>query len=204
MAALPRDHTGRPIPWFTHIDDDGTPDFRVIGHRKIPDAVNMGKCWVCGQPLGSFKAFTIGPMCAVNRVSAEPPGHRECAVYSATTCPFLSRPEMVRRERDMADYAPPAGISIERNPGVTLIWVTKKYGMFSDGQGGRLFDIGQPVETIWFRQGRPATRAEVLESIESGMPILEAQAAAEPRQPQAALAQLARQKTRALQRIPAE
>lgn len=36
------------------------------------------------------------------------------------------------------------------------------------GQGGTLFDIGEPTEVWWWCEGRDATQAEVLASIESG------------------------------------
>ncbi len=178
MAHLPRDKHGRPVPWFVAWID-GQPDFRVIGPGKIADAVRCGLCWLCGGTLGSWKAFVIGPMCAINRVSAEPPSHRDCAVYAAQACPFLTTPAMTRRDRHLpAETGDPAGTMIRRNPGVTLIWITRSYKPFR-AQGGILFQVGQPVETLWYAEGRPATRAEVLASIESGLPILHAQAEAE-------------------------
>jgi hypothetical protein len=176
VARLPRDRHHRPVPWFVAVID-GQPDFRVIRPAGIQMAVRSGLCWVCGVPFGrqEDRAFVIGPMCAVNRVSAEPPSHRDCAVYSATACPFLTRPEMIRRTRHMPDEAEePAGIAIKRNPGVALVWVTgyKSRGTRSDGEGGTLFDIGACKEALWFAHGRAATRAEVLDSIDSGLPIL--------------------------------
>jgi hypothetical protein len=38
--------------------------------------------------------------------------------------------------------------------------------------GGVLFNIGEPTETLWFAEGKPATHADVMASIESGMPLL--------------------------------
>jgi hypothetical protein len=35
-------------------------------------------------------SFVVGPMCGINRNSAEPPSHKECAQWSARNCPFLS------------------------------------------------------------------------------------------------------------------
>lgn len=66
----------------------------------------------------------------------------------------------------------PAGHMIHRNPGCVLVWTTRRYRTFSDGRGGALFDVGEPTRVAWYREGRTATRAEVLESIESGLPIL--------------------------------
>jgi hypothetical protein len=171
IAALPRDK-GRPVPWFVQWFD-GTPDFRVVDGSKFRDALRFGWCWVCGERVGRFATFTVGPMCVVNRTSAEPPAHRECAEYSARACPFLSIPNMVRRERHVPDgVTEPAGIMIKRNPGVTVVWTTLKYTL-QRTPSGPLFDIGEPVEVEWFAQGRQATRAEIMASIESGLPALQ-------------------------------
>ena len=95
-----------------------------------------------------------------------------------------------------------AGIMIERNPGVALVWPTLKPGILDDGAGGRLFDIGKPRKVEWYCEGRPATRLEVLASIESGLPAL---AAAAQRDPdfEAACAELVQMMAAALKLIPA-
>ena len=77
------------------------------------------------------------------------------------------------------------GIAIMRNPGVALVWVTKQFGIWRV-PGGLLFRPGDPEETLWFAEGRPATRDEILESIQSGLPNLEQLAAADG--PEACLA----------------
>jgi hypothetical protein len=119
-----------------------------------------------------LRAFTIGPMCAVNRTSSEPPSHLECSRFSARNCPFLTRPRMKRvgEENLPCGAVTAAGEMIKRNPGVALVWVTKRYEAFPDGKGGTLFDIGEPHAVEWYAQGREASRAEVLESIETGLP----------------------------------
>ncbi len=77
---------------------------------------------------------------------------------------------MHRRTRDLPDGAQePDGIPLDRNPGVSLLWVTKSYWPLSDQMGGYLFRLGPPEQTLWFREGRPATRPEILESIEGGL-----------------------------------
>lgn len=199
IGKLPVDKHGRPVPWFVAWID-GQPDFRVIGPGKITDAVRYQLCWVCGGPLGGYKAFVIGPMCAVNRVSAEPPSHRDCAVYSAMHCPFLATPNMVRRDRSLpADTLMPAGQMLRRNPGVALVWVTRRYSLFA-ADGGALISIGDPTETLWFAHGRDATRDEVLASIDSGLPAL--QEMAEEEGPDAVEA-LEKMHADALQFVPA-
>lgn len=175
MAKLPRDKHGRPVPWFVAFID-GEPDFRVIAPGRIEDAQRFSLCWVCGQRRGRYAAFVIGPMCAINRVSAEPPSHRDCAIYSARACPFLVTPRMRRRETGIPEEAHgPAGTMIRRNPGVALVWVTRRFTTFR-ADGGVLFDVGDATEAMWFAEGRDATRDEIVASIDSGLPILLAEA----------------------------
>lgn len=176
IAKLPVDGRGYPVPYFvTWIN--GEPEFRMADMEKWKKCVRQSLCWVCGQPLGKFKAFTIGPMCVVNKTTAEPPEHLDCARWSVKGCPFLSRPNMVRREDDFTEKygVDAAGIMIKRNPGVIAIWVTKKYSIFKDGNRGALINIGNPESVEWWKEGRPATREEVLDSMKSGLPLLEAQ-----------------------------
>lgn len=186
IRLLPR-YKGFPVPWFVHMEM-GVADFRVIGRGKMRSAIKGELCWICGQRMGTFRAFVIGPMCAINRVSAEPPSHLECAVFAAEACPFLTKPKMRRNEKGLPEerQAPP-GVMIDRSPGVALVWVTRKYKRFTDGQGGQLFDVGEPTEVRWFAEGRPATRDEVLASIASGLPLLARPAAEEGPEALAAL-----------------
>jgi len=188
MKRLPVSKTGFPVPWFVAFYQ-GDWDFRVIGPGKVVAAVERKLCWVCGQKLGVRQVFTIGPMCTVNRVSAEPPSHLGCADYAARACPFLTKPKMRRNEAGMPEESQePGGIMLKRNPGVTALWVTKSYQPFRAGEGV-LFEIGEPERVIWFAEGRTATRAEVMASISSGMPFLEAEAMKEGKVAMEALAQ---------------
>lgn len=176
LRKLPLDERGYPVPWFVAWQD-GKPEFRAMDARKWKLAVTENRCWVCGELLGRWKTFVIGPMCGLNRTTAEPPCHTDCARWSATNCPFLTRPHMVRREDETFNAAAHAengaGVPILRNPGVTLLWTTQSYEIFNDGNGRPLIQVGDPVGGVeWFAEGRPATRAEVLHSIETGLPLL--------------------------------
>jgi len=180
IAKLPVDKHGYPVPWFVAWID-GLPDFRVIGTGRIQRAVQEGRCWICGRPRNSrsLSAFVIGPMCSVNRVSAEPPSHVDCATYSALVCPFLSTPNMRRREANLPeDASEPAGVMLKRNPGVTLVWITRSWRIEHVGRG-LLWFVGHPLDVLAFAEGRPATREEVTASIESGLPALREIAEAE-------------------------
>jgi len=185
MRDLPIDKRGYPVPAFVDWIK-GEPEFRAMNPRFLVKAINQRLCWTCGKPLYGEEVFVIGPMCAVNRVSSEPPSHRECALYAATNCPFLSKPQMVRRKDGLpGDFGKnAAGVMIERNPGVTLLYYTRRHRLIASPEmpeagahAGVLFSLGRPFKTEWYARGRLATRAEVLESMDSGFELLHATAA---------------------------
>lgn len=173
IKLLPIDERGYPVPFFVSWVD-GKPEFRLADPKKLIRCLNEKLCWVCGQKLSKRAGtFVIGPMCAINRISAEPPSHLECAEYSAKSCPFITKPQMVRREDNLPDATKdPAGIMIKRNPGVILLWTTDYYEITEAGNG-ILIIMGEPVEipSAW-TQGRLATKEETAESIRTGLPSL--------------------------------
>lgn len=174
VARLPRDARGYPVPYFVAYVN-GVPDFRVADGEKKARCVERDLCWICGDKLGRFRAFLIGPMCAVNRISADPPMHRDCAEYSAKACPFLTRPQQKRNPKDLPEgHQEPGGVMIRRNPGVALVWVVERGNAWARMDGGEiLFRLGQATEALWYREARPATRAEVEASIQTGLPLLQ-------------------------------
>lgn len=190
IKRLPVDTRGFPVPWFVewfHADgstyenpeaphrEGDYPDFRVVDSRKLLIAYKQKRCWVCGDILGRYYAFVIGPMCAVNRTTSELPSHRDCARFSAQACPFLTKPAVERRRNDLPEgYRNAAGNHLTRNPGVALVWITNSYKAFPDDNYRPLFRIGEPLEVEWYAEGRIATRAEIMASIDSGMPLLRA------------------------------
>ena len=200
IGVLPRDERGYPVPWFVAWVE-GKPEFRAMDGRKWSAAIRDKLCWICGTPLNPKQhVFVIGPMCAVNKTSSEPPCHEECAVFSAKACPFLSKPKAVRREANMPEGScEPAGFGIDRNPGVTLLWYCKGYEVFDDGRGGKLIGLPNPSQVRWWREGRTATREEIMESINTGLPILRSVAEKEGR---SALQELQWATDRALKFVP--
>lgn len=200
MAKRPIER-GYAVPWFVAKIGDHY-DFRVIDDGKIEEAITYRLCWLCGQRMGGFKAFCIGPMCVINRVISEPPSHRECCEWAMRACPFLTQREHKRREAGLPTEGikESAGFGIKRQPGVAVLWVTKSFKV-ARVTDGVLFDLGDPVEIRWYREGRAATRDEVLQSIESGYPIL--LEAAEQDGPRAIKA-LESARERALRLLPAE
>jgi hypothetical protein len=212
MATLPRER-GYVVPWFVERLPDGHYDFRIMDSRKLARAVERRLCWLCGHGMPNAMTFVLGPMCAINRTSSEPPCHLACAEYAVQACPFLTQQEVRRRTTGLPDgLIEAAGIPIDRQPGVALLWTTRRYQVYpvrhrpggqgqSDVGGGVLFELGDPLAVSWWREGRPATRAEVLASIDSGLPLLEREAAAEGR---GAVAALARQVAAVAPLLPAE
>ena len=172
VEKLPRDDRGYPVPWFVAWVD-GKPEFRCARGEALTQAIRGNLCWVCGESfIDNILAFVIGPMCAVNRNTAEPPCHLECARFAAMACPFLAIPKAKRRESNMPEgTVDPAGMAIRRNPGVALIYITNRYRIHRE-RNGILFELPAPAAVEWYCEGRPATRDEVLESINTGLPIL--------------------------------
>lgn len=179
MKQLPRNSAGYPVPFFVEFID-GVPDFRVMNSDNLRRAIMEELCWICGHRLhrymqtrGPRGTFVAGPMCLVNRTSAEPPSHEDCAVWSAKACPFLSNPNKVRREANLPDeWKEPGGIAIMRNPGVSALIASSKWAWFRPQHGevrGVLCEMQRVDSVRWIAEGRPATDDEVLNSIDSGM-----------------------------------
>jgi hypothetical protein len=201
IAALKVEARGYPVPWFVPYIE-GLPEFRAIDPRSPAYAHKHRLCWVCGRKLAGVLAFVLGPMCTVTRTNPEPPCHLDCARFAATACPFLTRP--LAKRRDASDikggHQPPPGLMIARNPGCCGVWLTRSYRTERQPEGGLLFRIGPPLRVEWYAEGRTATRAEVMESIRTGLPLLEEQAAKDGPE---ALALLAVMADRARKLVPA-
>lgn len=175
LTSLPIDDRGYPVPWFVAWED-GKPEFRAMDPTKFIRAIRDKLCWVCGEKLGVRFTFVAGPMCGINRTSSEPPSHPDCALWSAINCPFLSNPNMVRREDERINNAAlrdnAAGMAITRNPGVAMLWKTREYEVFR-ADNGYLIQMGEPESVEWYAVKGIATRTQVMESIDSGLPNLE-------------------------------
>jgi hypothetical protein len=174
IRALPRNKAGYPIPYFA-ADVDGERDFRVGDSHAYARCLRNRSCWVCGQRRTGVDAFVVGPMCVVNLITPDPPSHLECAEYAAKVCPFMAVPSMTRRDRGLPEGTGHPGVMIPRNPGVSAIVSTTAWTTFRPSVGGDfgvLFNLNDPTAVSWWAEGRTATRAEILASIESGLPLL--------------------------------
>lgn len=178
IRALPRDRHGRPVPWFV-ATIDGLPDHRVAREEALVQAVRDRKCWTCGQRMAATVTFVVGPICVVNRITAEPPSHRDCAGYAVVACPFLTRPQMRRREPDGPEgTVQPVGM-VRHNPGVAVLWQTRSFMVESVVRRKVLLRIGTPTRVEWWAQGRVATPEEALTAFTSGVEVLQSAAATE-------------------------
>ena len=197
MQHLPIDERGYPVPFFVAWTQH-KPEFRGSSRQVQRLCIEKSLCWVCGLPLRGEMVFTIGPMCSVNRLSAEPPSHIACARYSVRACPFLSKPQMVRREDGLPerlDFG--AGISLRHNPGVTLLWFARAFTVEYYPEGALWRIERQPVLVEWWARGRKATRDEVVAAFEGGLPKLRALATEE-----GSLESLEKQVSRAMRLVP--
>lgn len=179
MRKRPLDSRGYPVPWFVQYID-GRPDFRVIDSRKYSLARDKRRCWLCGQGLAKFATFVIGPMCIVNRVSAEPPAHPDCARFAVQACPFMLIPQAKRRDANLpTDYTETPGM-LPHNPGVMALWTCDDWhavrAIGADGSAGQLIEMGEPKTVTFWREGRRATPAEARAGLNVGLPTLQAMA----------------------------
>src|SRR5882724_12231484 len=158
MRTLSVDARGYPVPYFVAWLDasgaptkrgEGTPDFRVVNPETVVKCHTDRLCWVCGQPLGAYKAFVIGPINALGRMSSEPPSHDGCADFSARACPFLIHPKERRRDNRMPEvWHKPPGDVIPCNPRLAVVWTVKRYKLVM-ASGRAVFDIGTPEHVRW-------------------------------------------------------
>ena len=210
IKRLWKDERGYPAPRFVQWIRDAEaeaigapgakPDFRYADYEFRARAFRTGLCWICGDKLGRHWVFVIGPMCVINRTTTEPACHRDCAEFAACACPFLIHPREKRNLKGLDPHASAPGTMLKRNPGCVCLYETREAEPFDDGAGGWLIRLGEPDRVDWWAEGRKATRAEIEASIDSGYPLLEAEAWKDG---PGAVDQLARQSAVALKLLPA-
>lgn len=169
MKGRPVDYRGFPVPWFvTRKDDEGNWDFNTLDAARFGEALRNQRCWVSGEKLGRWKAFVIGPMCVVNGISGDPPAKLDVAKWSVKVCPFLTRPRAKRADVSEEIKAGQRGVLLDRNPGVSAIYVTDSFKVIERG----ICQLGEPISVTWWKEGKPALRREVMESLIDGIPVL--------------------------------
>jgi hypothetical protein len=182
IAALPCDPRGFPVPWFVAWRD-GVPHFPVIDAEKLTAAWTEERCWVCGDRLGAYRSWIVGPMSAIEGATPEPPSHAECATFSVTSCPHLASADARFSERhgEAEGYAAQPNLAKVRSA-ATALWVTKGRGATPFLAGaGVLFRLHEPARVEWYAHSRLATGTEVRSAIDQGLPLLRRTAQAERR-----------------------
>jgi hypothetical protein len=120
-------------------------------------------------------------MCLLTRISAEPDCHVACAEYAARACPFLSRPRARRNDNDRPIGSQADPFMHQRNPGVVALFVHTERWLKRQARdvGPPLFKLpdGEPHRLTFWKEGRRATRPEVMASLDSGRDLLQEQAA---------------------------
>lgn len=167
MHGRPIDHRGFYVPWFvTGKDDRGLWDFTRVDPRRVREGYERQVCFVSGEPLGRYRSFVIGPMCCINRITAEPPVKREVAEWSVRVCPWISNPAARRPEKADGELLTAPGIMIKDNPGICAIWTVERanYRMGRD----RLIRLGDPTHLEFYTQKRKATQEEIRKAMVQG------------------------------------
>ncbi len=185
MRSLPIQN-GYPVPWFVP-KVNGAYDFRLVDGAKLLPTIQKELCYVCGQKLGAYRAFIMGPMSVVNRVAPEPPSHLECAQWSVRVCPHLAYRQETARDGKPDETTPnPTGFGVNFHPKAYCVWTTKSYQIQKippdasrNIHGGVLFHVGDPTQAAWYRESRLATRSEVLEDLEKAYELLRAKVPAD-------------------------
>jgi hypothetical protein len=173
IVRLPTDRRGFPVPWFV-LWREADPQFPVIDSSKLKVAWKDERCWVCGDKLGAYRSWVVGPMSVIEGATPEPPNHHECAVFSVTSCPHLATPLARYSEtyNGHPDYGRQANISRIRT-GAVAIWTTKGRGATPFPAGsGLLFGLEEPSSLDWYAAGKPATADAVRAAIAVGLPVL--------------------------------
>jgi len=125
-------------------------------------------------------------MCAINRNTSEPPCHRDCAEFAVQACPFLMLPKADYRTANLPKDGGKLPHGIDGNPGACCIWITETFRPYRTS-GSWLIEVGEPVEVLWWAEGKPASRQAILDSFDRRLPLLREMAQSEGPEAEAAL-----------------
>jgi hypothetical protein len=156
MLALRIDSMGWPVPFFAKIQNDPQPVPQVPDPEKMQLTIQRRLCYICGEKLGAYACFLAGPPVGVNRTTNEPPSHVHCARWMARNDSFLLLQDVV------------------------MLWTTKTYEVLLDQKTrGAIFAMGDPDSIEWLAAGKPATKDQIMQTLEAGVPALVALAEAQ-------------------------
>lgn len=166
---------------------DAKPSFPTIDMGRLNSCRKHNRCWICGIKLGTYKTFVFGPASAINRMSYEPPSHRDCARYAAQVCPYIINPKHTHVTERAIPYRFKEGESklddvSPHHPGLVVLYTVKYYTfkMQDRARGIGLFELPEANNCEFYCEGRPATIAEVVTGIRKA---IDANGMIDPSQP---------------------
>lgn len=117
-----RPHWGRfPIPFVTHVDELGKPDFRVHDDERRFECAMHRLCQLCGKPL-VLDATVFVTQTPRRMTFGEPPMHEACFEFAWEVCPWLAggawRDDLRAAARDLEILPAPHDTGE-----VTILWV---------------------------------------------------------------------------------
>lgn len=131
-----RQWNGIPVP-FTVAWADDVPDFRVVNPEHVRDCFVKRLCGVCGRNLGEFAYFIGGPQCKDHRLFADPPMHKDCAIFAAHACPFLNGSTKSYSNRETAMPTTTNEMMADKRPDLMFIMQAKTKKVTITAHGGR-------------------------------------------------------------------
>jgi hypothetical protein len=179
MRHLPVDaKRGLSVPYFV-LWEDGIPDFRISDMAKMRECTLHRLCMICGKPMaGDEGVFAMGPLNVIQATNDEPPMHQLCAEYSAQVCPWMLRPGMKRIDKKPKPEGT-ISLTVESRaaeykgaPQVWALYHAEEYMATSEPNGTMMYYLGAPTEIHWWREGRRATRDEVITAMAEGRAYL--------------------------------
>jgi hypothetical protein len=155
LKSRPQWH-GYVITYVTFIGPDNTPDFKVVDEKKRRECLQRGLCGICGQKLDErVIVFIGGPLCVQHRNFIDPPMHKECALYSAQVCPYLSDADHDYSKADPKHLGEGETVHEEysqtdpHRPDRLAVYYCRSYDMVKDGRGLWIAKAGKSFRIDW-------------------------------------------------------
>jgi hypothetical protein len=92
-------YKGLVIPYIVMVKED-KPFFKLNDSTIVQKCIKEKLCSVCGGKLENDKWLIGGPASAFHKQGAyvDIPVHKECAIYSLTTCPYMAYTQYTAKE----------------------------------------------------------------------------------------------------------
>jgi hypothetical protein len=184
VAARPRDERGYPVPAITPWEH-GQPKFATTGTARTYICAIERRCSICATPIepGPVWRVVAGPEADAiedarsagrsyrnQAATVEAPGHRDCMLYAAVTCPYLARPTARRGEAAQAEgLAVPRGTA--RGLGGAVVSFAELEFRFTDVVLFRFAELGEVRPHEFGEEQLDALAEAVARERASGRPV---------------------------------